>query len=177
MTEPTHVAEVFLTPGELHFAEAATRIRTLLGSCVSLVFWHPLRAIGGMCHYMLPFRPPPRAADRDGRYGDDAVEAILNSIAAAHANAHEFRVQLFGGGNMFPAIVQDPRYHIGKLNVEAARKMLAAHRIAIHGEHVEGVGCRQIAFDTWSGLVRLRMLAPGRIGTVGKSWNLPTCPI
>lgn len=45
---------VTLQPGEFHFGGANTRIQTLLGSCVAITLWHPIRRIGGMCHYMLP---------------------------------------------------------------------------------------------------------------------------
>ena len=56
MNRPLGGNEIFLQPGEFYFGDAATRIRTLLGSCVAITLWHPARMIGGMCHYMLPNR-------------------------------------------------------------------------------------------------------------------------
>lgn len=50
----TEISEVVLKPGDFYFGGGATRISTLLGSCVSMTLWHPRRKIGGMCHYMLP---------------------------------------------------------------------------------------------------------------------------
>jgi chemotaxis protein CheD len=49
--------ELFLHPGEYAFGDAQTRIRTLLGSCVAITFWHPVLKTGAMCHYLLPARP------------------------------------------------------------------------------------------------------------------------
>ncbi len=38
--------DIFLQPGELYFGDSDTCIRTVLGSCVSLTFWHP-KLLGG----------------------------------------------------------------------------------------------------------------------------------
>ncbi|WP_416638624.1 hypothetical protein [Pseudomonas sp. OHS18] len=35
------ITEVYLQPGGYHFGGPYTRVRTLLGSCVSIVLWHP----------------------------------------------------------------------------------------------------------------------------------------
>lgn len=153
------MVEIFLQPGELYFGDRHTRIRTLLGSCVSLVLWHRQRQIGGMCHYMLPYRPAHRAGGPDGRYGDDAVQLLLAEIRAANANPADFHVRLFGGGNMFPAITRSHTTHVGKKNVEAARHILAGHRMKIDEEHVEGLGHRHLVFDLGSGHVALRHVA------------------
>ena len=48
MKKPDHVIEIFLQPGDFYFGGADTRIRTILGSCVSITMWHPTRLIGGM---------------------------------------------------------------------------------------------------------------------------------
>lgn len=102
--KPEHIIEIFLQPGELYFGDRNTRIRTILGSCVSLVFWHPKRLTGGMCHYMLPSRMHGSRAGLDGRYGDEAIALMLKEIHASGADPRDFRVRLFGGGNMFPGI-------------------------------------------------------------------------
>ena len=51
-----NVIEIFLQPGDFYFGDRDTRIRTLLGSCVSITMWHPRLHVGGMCHFMLPER-------------------------------------------------------------------------------------------------------------------------
>jgi chemotaxis protein CheD len=37
----------------------AFSIRTVLGSCVSITLWHPVKRVGGMCHFLLPTRGVP----------------------------------------------------------------------------------------------------------------------
>jgi len=44
--KPPFVIDIFLQPGELYFGDRHTRIRTVLGSCVSVVFWHPEKLLG-----------------------------------------------------------------------------------------------------------------------------------
>jgi len=82
MIKPLHVIDIFLRPGDHYFTDRKnTRIRTLLGSCVSITFWHPRLLIGGMCHYMLPERGNELRAEDwhapDGRYADEAVALLL----------------------------------------------------------------------------------------------------
>lgn len=106
---PGQLVEVFLQPGEYHFGDRNTRIRTLLGSCVSVVIWHPLLLIGGMCHFLLPQRSGRHSGSTlDGRYADEALQLLLQAASAAGTRAEEYQAKLFGGGNMFPDYLRQP---------------------------------------------------------------------
>lgn len=160
MRRPESIIEIFLQPGELYFGDRHTRIRTLLGSCVSLVCWHPKLLIGGMCHFMLPTRPQAPTAELDGRYGDEAIELMLREARIHGISPTEFRIQLFGGGNMFPAIGREKDNQVGRKNVDAARQLLLAHGLTCSGAHVEGFGHRNLIFDLWSGQIAIRHISP-----------------
>ena len=70
--------EIFLQPGDLFVADADYRLRTVLGSCVSMTLWHRASRTGGMTHSLLPTRGIGVAAQAlDGRYGDEALKMIL----------------------------------------------------------------------------------------------------
>ncbi|WP_454870344.1 chemotaxis protein CheD [Pseudomonas lini] len=168
MRRPDGVIEIFLQPGELYFGDRYTRIRTLLGSCVSLVCWHPKLLIGGMCHFMLPARPQPLTGELDGRYGDEAIELMLREARIRGISLTEFRIQLFGGGNMFPAIGRQKDNHVGKKNVDAAKQLLLLHGLTCSGAHVEGVGHRNLIFDLWSGQISLKHIPPTLDARQGK---------
>lgn len=168
MRKPNGIVEIFLQPGELYFGDRYTRIRTLLGSCVSLVSWHPHLLIGGMCHFMLPTRPKNVQGPLDGRYGDEAIELMLREARRVGVPAKEFRIQLFGGGNMFPDLGRQKDNHVGKKNVEAAKRLLEAHGLTCSGAHVEGIGHRNLIFDLWNGHVALKHLPPEPGRTEGK---------
>ena len=49
MKQSEHAVEIFLQPGDFYFGDENTRLRSLLGSCVSITMWHPTKLIGGMC--------------------------------------------------------------------------------------------------------------------------------
>ncbi|UZD97777.1 chemotaxis protein CheD [Pseudomonas corrugata] len=163
MRKPKGIIEIFLQPGELYFGDRYTRIRTLLGSCVSLVCWHPQLLIGGMCHFMLPTRPRPPMNELDGRYGDEAIELMLRQARLQGVSAKEFRIQLFGGGDMFPTLGKQKSNLVGQKNVDAALQLLQAHGLTCKGADVKGVGHRNLIFDLWNGQVLLKHI-PSAMG-------------
>lgn len=160
VAEPSSVIDIFLQPGELYFGDRHTRIRTILGSCVSLVFWHPREQLGGMLHYMLPTRGEALSEPLSGRYGDEAMELMCREMDACDTVPHEYRVQIFGGGNMFPDIRRSADGHVGQRNVDAARRIVGAYGLKVSNEHVEGKGHRHLIFDVWSGEVLMRYSPP-----------------
>lgn len=144
--------DIFLEPGELFVGDAMYRVRTLLGSCVSVTLWHPPTCFGAMSHFLLPTRGSPvRPSDHDGRYGDEALQLIVQSLERAGVPPAECQAKIFGGGNMFPGQMQPGNVQIGQRNGEAARAMLRAAGIAVVSESLFGVGHRQIIFDLCNG--------------------------
>jgi len=130
-----------------------------LGSCVALVFWHPRHLLGGMCHYLLPQRAAANSGVLDGRYGDEALELLLGRIRASNTKPAEFRISVFGGGNMFPGLVRPDNHYVGQRNVEQARSLLDLHQLHCQNFHVEGVGYRTVVFDLANGDIALNYLA------------------
>ncbi|MDO8465191.1 MAG: chemotaxis protein CheD [Gallionella sp.] len=148
--------EIYLMPGDFHFGDKDTRIRTVLGSCVSIVVWHPLLRIGGMSHSMLPSRGKPGNPGLDGHYGDEAVELLLREIGKHHTRPDEYQVKLFGGGSMFRQPLAERAFNVAGSNVEAARMLLEVCGFNIHAEHVGGSGHRSIIFDLCDGSVMVK---------------------
>ena len=158
MLNSNQITEIFLQPGEHFFGGRETRIRTILGSCVSLVFWHPSLQMGGMCHYMLPGRARGAVGGLDGRYADEALALMLEDVRASGARLNEYQVRMFGGGNMFPGISRLDGNHVGTKNVLAARELMRRHGFGCVSEHVEGSGHRNLIFDVWNGHIALKHL-------------------
>jgi chemotaxis protein CheD len=161
MRKPAHTVEIFLQPGEVYFGVRDTRIRTLLGSCVAIVMWHPGMLTGGMCHYMLPSAPSGRRATLDGRYADEALELMLLEIRNACTSPAEYQVKLFGGGHMFSGNQSIRVDHVGARNVEMARVLMKRHGFSAQAEHLGGTGHRTVMLDIWSGHVWVRHQPPG----------------
>jgi chemotaxis protein CheD len=144
--------EIYLGIGDLHFCAAPARIRTVLGSCVSITLWHPARRLGGMCHFMLPTRGRQPDQPLDGRYADEAMALFDQQIARHHTRHADYRAKVFGGGNMFPGRPQPVHsLDVGRRNIDIAHRLLAERGIPIAAEHLGGDGHRKLVFDVSSG--------------------------
>ncbi len=144
---------LFILPGGLAFSSQPGLLRTLLGSCVSMVAWHPRRRIGGMCHYLLADRPRSGDGEPDGRYGDDALAMIEQRMLAAGTPPAEYVAGIYGGANVVDfAGVPD----IGRRNIEAADAWCRRHGIAVIERDVGGRYHRVIEFNVGEGHVRVR---------------------
>jgi chemotaxis protein CheD len=153
MISPLLPLDIFLHPGDYYFADRDTRIRTVLGSCVAITFWHPQLLIGGMCHYMLPERSEHRTGGQPGRYADTAIALLLEEIAFVGAPYEEYQVKLFGGGSMFPEADKGSMVQLGIQNVQAARRLAKHYGFTCVAEHLGDVGHLNVIFEVWSGEV------------------------
>lgn len=153
--------EIFLQPGDLFVADADYRLRTILGSCVSITLWHPPSQTGGMTHSLLPTRgisSPSHALD--GRYGDEALKIILDQFKQAGITVAQCEAKVFGGGNMFPGHVHSRSINVGQRNGIAAKSLLQKNGIPLKSEHLFGIGHRQVVFDVANGDVWSKQVKP-----------------
>lgn len=162
--------EVFLKPGEYAVGDASCRIRTVLGSCISIALWCPQPRLGALSHCLLPSRGRAGMAQArglalrslDARYADEALQLMLHELERHSAPAGRCRAKIFGGGNMFPG-QKAAGVPVGRRNGEAARELLLAHGIEVTSESLFGDGHRQIVFDVGTGDVWARQLAPADV--------------
>ncbi|MEV4510068.1 chemotaxis protein CheD [Dactylosporangium sp. NPDC049525] len=150
--------DVFLNPGDFHFAAAGTRIRTVLGSCVAITLWHPRLRVGGMCHYLLAHRPAPTAdlPGLSGRYADEAVQLFLGEMDRNGTRPTEYEAKMFGGGDQFPGSSPGPAPHVPKDNIAIGMRLLRRHGFHLTAKHLGGTGSRQLVFDLDTGDVWLQ---------------------
>lgn len=160
MRSATDVIDIFLQPGEYYVGDADYRIRTLLGSCVSVTLWHPAKRVGAMSHFLLAERGAGPMLGIDGRYGEEAIWLMLRDLARAKVDPTQCQAKIFGGGDMFQRKGRKNGSNIGKKNGEAARSLLHAHGIPIVSESLFGAGHRKVIFDVASGDVWVRQVKP-----------------
>lgn len=176
-----HAMDIFLQPGDFYFGDQNTRIRTILGSCISITMWHPRRRIGGMCHYMLPSRGINAGTQLDGRYADEAIKLFLREISTSGTRPEEYQVKLFGGGNMFhnhgkEALFQqsmkgrdDDCRDVPCRNRQTAYQLIQHYGFTLMAEHLGGSGHRQVMFDIGTGHAWVRQNPLMTSSTVGTS--------
>ncbi|MFG1926586.1 chemotaxis protein CheD [Cryptosporangium sp. NPDC048952] len=146
--------DVILNPGDFCFASEGTRIRTLLGSCVSISMWHPRLHVGGMCHYMNPRRRNRVSGELSGRYADEAIELFMNELRRTNTLPHEYQVKMFGGGNQFPDTSR--AVDIPRQNIEIGLELLDRHGFEVTATHLGGTGARHILLDLADGGVWMK---------------------
>ena len=132
------------------------RIYTLLGSCVAITLWHPVRQIGGMCHYLLPRlqeqgQLPSLPVKPHARYADVAMALFEKAISRYRTNICEYQVKIFGGSNMVIKSEQAPGESVGDQNIQAAERLLEIRGMPIFVRHVGQTGHRRIIFDLQTG--------------------------
>jgi len=166
--DPATVKSHYLYPGGL-FAEAEPhRVTTVLGSCVAVCLWDPLRGIGGINHYLLPFwngegLPTPR-------YGNIAIDMLLERMLTLGAGRSSLQAKIFGGAAMWEN--SNGLLAVGERNIALARTLLERHRIPVVSADLGGDAGRKIIFDTATGSVLLRRnrtLAPAVRRAAGTS--------
>lgn len=167
MSGGTPSVEVFLNPGEHFVGHQLYRVRTLLGSCVSIVLWHRAFKVGAMSHFLLAARQRNHGRGLDGRYGEEALEIMVQRLSQLGVDPRQCEAKLFGGSDMFQRTGPGGSLDIGRKNGQEARRLVQLRRIPIVAESLFGVGHRRIVFDIATGDVWSHQAtpSPGEEGT------------
>lgn len=153
--------EMFVHPGELYMADRAMILRTVLGSCVGIVFWIPRLAIGALCHPMLPRIAACSMVVKESaryRYVDATVASMADKLDRLHIQRSEVQVKLFGGADVLHIDRCSHTPTVGHLNRMTAIKVLHDARFPVVASSLGGDCGVQILFSTLTGEVRLRRL-------------------
>lgn len=96
-----------ILPGEFYISRGGELISTVLGSCVSVCIRDKVMGVGGMNHFMLPeegdFSSSTWGSDANSRmtrYGNWAIEFLINELIKIGASKDRFEVKVFGGGQV-----------------------------------------------------------------------------
>lgn len=156
-----------LMPGEYCFSDGYARIQTLLGSCVSIVAWHPLKHLGAMCHYILPARHGHHVPDP--RYADEFFPILFHDMQRHGTHYAEYQFRLYGAANMFRkqratcsdsgdymARCQNKCMSVSCRNRLAAIVETAKYRLNVMEIDLGGTECRFIEFRVGTGEVHVR---------------------
>ena len=142
--------------GDIFFARDRLVIDTVLGSCVTLVLWHPQQRLAAMCHYILPRNPQTKVRGHDYRYADAAFYFFMKNIADFNTQPAEYEVALFGGSAMSSLTTLAGVMSVGDANVKVAKQLLQEYDFTVISEDVGGDKARYVRFDTATGQVSLK---------------------
>lgn len=148
-----------LLPGEYYVTMHAETLVTVLGSCVSACVRDAAAHVGGMNHFMLP------EGDADGRwagqvdvtlatrYGNHAMESLLNEVFKRGGRRDRLEIKLFGGGRMLTGMTD-----VGRRNIDFVHQFLATESLHARAEDLGGEQPRKIYYEPRTGAVRVRYL-------------------
>lgn len=160
-----HTAKIL--PGEYYVTTKSELITTVLGSCVSACIRDPAMNIGGMNHFMLPASENNMASIGAGteatRYGNFAMELLINEILKNGGRRDYLEVKVFGGGNV---IKQMTITDIGGRNASFVREYLATEGLEIVSQDLGDIYPRKVLYDPMSGKVQVRKLRSTHNNTV-----------
>jgi chemotaxis protein CheD len=144
----------FLYPSTLFFSKEPYLVNTILGSCVAVCLYDPVLHLGGINHYMLPLWNGQGLASP--KYGNIAIERLLDKLISAGACRTRLIAKVFGGGEVIDTGIK--QFNIGQRNIQIAFDILKEQKIKISGQSVGGRLGRKIQFNTFSGTVLQKMI-------------------
>jgi chemotaxis protein CheD len=146
---------VMLMPGQMHFGAEASSVRTLLGSCVAVTLWHPGKRIGGMCHFLLPARTRRGGEALEGKYGDEALEAMVARLRLARTDPGDYEAHLYGGADTMPE-TSGVKFNIGERNIEQGWTLIDRYGFQLQGVDVGEDVPRTVTLNCADGSVEMR---------------------
>ncbi|MDD2810701.1 chemotaxis protein CheD [Rhodoferax sp.] len=132
-----------LLPGDVALGRSGDTLKTLLGSCVSVILTDPRRTVGVMCH-IVHVGHPNAANQHNTAFGSVAMAEMTRRLFAIGFAPRSCEAYVVGGGNMFPQLVT--HHHVGLNNVDWVMGYLAHHKIPVLKEDLGGTGYRKLSW-------------------------------
>jgi chemotaxis protein CheD len=154
----TYTAKIL--PGEFYVTTNRELITTVLGSCVSACIRDPIFGIGGMNHFMLPLEGENSSTawknagnSAATRYGNVAMELLINNILKHGGDRNNLEVKVFGGGRILAQMTD-----VGRRNIDFVREYLHIEGFKICAEDLGDTTPRKVLYDPITGKVRVKKL-------------------
>ena len=134
-------------PGHVALGLAGDQLKTLLGSCVSVILTDPRRTVGAMCH-IVHVGPPNAANAQNTAYGEVAMQAMFDQLIGVGILPQRCHAYVYGGGNMFPQMFSTN--HVGAKNATWVLDYLDGCGITVVEHDVGGSIYRRVAWTVGS---------------------------
>jgi chemotaxis protein CheD len=149
-----------ILPGEFYVTSHGEMIATVLGSCISACIRDKKLGIGGMNHFMLPAQNEhsseqwgSNANTAETRYGNWAMEHLLNTLYKMGSRKQDLEVKLFGGGQVMATMTD-----IGQRNILFVYDYLRKEGMSVAAADVGDVFSRKVLFFPDTGSVKVRRI-------------------
>jgi len=155
-----------ILPGEYFVTMHDEAVYTTLGSCISACIRDRVSGIGGMNHFMLPASASSeswKAADNSAstRYGNVAMEHLINNILKNGGKRQNLEAKIFGGGRIIANMTD-----VGMRNIAFARDYLETEGLKITSEDVGDNFPRMVVYFPATGKVKVKRLRALHTNTI-----------
>ena len=152
----TGMSTAKILPGEFYVTGHNEAITTVLGSCISACVRDPVAGIGGMNHFMLPIKSEQDQSidlSSAARYGNFAMEKMINDILRNGGTRERLELKIFGGGRVMQGMTD-----VGKRNIEFVREYIKLEGFKLVAEDVGGKHPRKLLYIPKTGKVLMKKI-------------------
>jgi chemotaxis protein CheD len=149
-----------ILPGEYYVTKGDEAVSTTLGSCIAACIRDRVSGIGGMNHFMLPASASSESdswkaagLSTGTRYGNFAMEHLINGILRHGGLRQNLEVKIFGGGRILANMTD-----VGMRNILFVREYLKTEKLRLVAEDVGDAFPRMTLYFPATGKARVKRL-------------------
>lgn len=146
-----------ILPGEYYVTRVDEVVTTVLGSCVSACIRDRESGIGGMNHFMLPQTSTGKGTDEivgiATRYGNFAMEHLINTILSNGGKRKNLEVKVFGGGKIIPTLTD-----VGIKNITFVLDYLSQEGLKPLAQDLGDIYPRKVVYYPKTGKVNMKKI-------------------
>lgn len=168
-----NVVAAKLLPGEYYVTKEDEMITTVLGSCISACIRDKVLGVGGMNHFMLPETSQTRLDEGKNsvvgnatRYGNYAMEHLINTILANGGKRKNLEVKVFGGGKIIASLGD-----VGLKNISFVLDYIDTEGLQLVSQDLGDIYPRKVNFYPKTGRVRMKKIQDLHNDTIASREN------
>ncbi len=158
--QQNHLIGSKILPGEYYVTKDHEVIGTVLGSCVSACIRDKETGIGGMNHFMLPETTKDKlktgvesVVGNATRYGNYAMEHLINTILANGGKRKNLEVKLFGGAKVIANLGD-----VGLNNINFVLDYIDTEALFVISQDLGDIYPRKVLYFPKTGKVRMKKI-------------------
>ena len=142
-----------ILPGEFYVTLHDELISTVLGSCISACIRDKKLGLGGMNHFMLPASVDDSSWGATNRFGNFAMENLINEILKNGGKRENLEAKLIGGGKILANMTD-----VGARNIQFAQEYIKTEGIKLVSEDMGDVFPRKVIYFPATGKALVKRL-------------------
>ncbi len=149
-----------ILPGEYYVTLENEMVTTVLGSCISACIRDKESGVGGMNHFMLPETTAEKMKQGSDamignatRYGNYAMEHLINTILSNGGKRKNLEVKVFGGGKIIPTLSD-----VGKSNINFILDYVDQEGLKLLSQDLGDIYPRKVIYFPKTGKVGMKKI-------------------